>query len=164
MTSALRIATWEQLPIESILNLCKSSKDMAQICKDPTTWNILLKRDYGITYRGNNALKKYTKNVIRDIVALLYDIIEYNKQEFGCNKRVFNDLHKVVEFLGYSNKNRYEIIHGNKIGTNASSLLKSPNLSSLVEYKQMLRNTINERNEFMRRFQRGEISIPIIPQ
>ena len=142
--SSLKIAAWERLPIESILNLCKSSRELAQICADPTTWNILLKRDYDIEYRGQNALTEYTKNLIRDIVSLLYEISELPRTQYTLEYREANELKIALEFLGHSNTNRYSAIHGNKIGSKAVSQLKSLTLSSLVQYRQILQDEIEE--------------------
>lgn len=128
MNSILRIAAWEKLPIEAILNLCSSNRELSQICANPTTWNILLKRDYNIDYRGNNPVAEYTRNVIRDIVSLLYQLNQ--------------DLPVAVEFLGYSNTNSYSMVHGNKIGSKTASVLKSLTLFSLVDYRQNVENKI----------------------
>lgn len=35
------------LPIQDILHLCKTSRDMYSICQSRSTWDILLRRDYG---------------------------------------------------------------------------------------------------------------------
>ncbi len=50
------------LPIESIINLCKTSKKFAAICEDNRVWKFLLKRDFGIVYtKKDGARKRYIR-------------------------------------------------------------------------------------------------------
>ena len=74
MITWLKIASWEKLPIESILNLCRTNRELSKICNDKLTWTTLLRRDYSIDYRGNQPLEEYTKQVLDDIVMLLYKL------------------------------------------------------------------------------------------
>ena len=38
----------ETLPIQDILNLCSTSKEMGELCQDTHIWSYLIKRDFGI--------------------------------------------------------------------------------------------------------------------
>ena len=55
-------------------------------------------------------------------------------------------LQDALEFAGYSATNKYEMIHGNKIGSKAVSVLKSNTLLSLVEYRNELLNKMDAYN------------------
>lgn len=49
---------WRNLSVRDLLNLCQSNKFFQNICNDPTTWNFLLYRDFGITgYVGDPKIK-----------------------------------------------------------------------------------------------------------
>lgn len=50
---------WQQLPIDDILYLCETNPTYHQICQNPVNWVFLLKRDFGITYYGDEPRLKY---------------------------------------------------------------------------------------------------------
>lgn len=53
-----------------------------------------------------------------------------------------NPLQYALEFAGYSTTNKYETIHGNKIGARATEILADNNLFSLVAYRNDLQDQV----------------------
>ncbi len=49
----------ENLPVEDILNLCRTSKEFAGMCEDNHLWKFLLKRDYNVVRSLDKAKEKY---------------------------------------------------------------------------------------------------------
>ncbi len=46
------------LSVESIINLCKTSRKFAAICKDNQVWKFLLKRDFGVVYTQKDGARE----------------------------------------------------------------------------------------------------------
>ncbi len=47
------------LPVEDILNLCRTSKEFRWYCEDNVFWKLLLDRDFGIKWVGEGAKEEY---------------------------------------------------------------------------------------------------------
>lgn len=72
-TDILRTLAWEQMPLHLILRLCRTNKQIAQLCSNPYTWKFLLNRDFGITSKGDNAKGEYIGHLLRKFAKLNYD-------------------------------------------------------------------------------------------
>lgn len=53
------IGVVENLDFPTIRNLCGTSKDFSQLCRDNRLWKYLLERDYHKVYTGNDARRVY---------------------------------------------------------------------------------------------------------
>ena len=50
---------WKFLPVETLVNYCASNKTFNEICNDSETWMYLLKRDYGVIFKGADPKEEY---------------------------------------------------------------------------------------------------------
>lgn len=50
---------WKYLPIDQILQYCRTNRAFASICNNPDTWRFLLMRDYNQTSVTNNPRAEY---------------------------------------------------------------------------------------------------------
>lgn len=106
MYTSLKIATWEKLPIDTILNLCKTDREMIKICNDNLTWTILLKRDYNVDYRENKPLKEYINYISNEIIMLLQEINRLQDIKYKLQYPVLNtnNLPALVEYRDFLQK------------------------------------------------------------
>lgn len=56
-----QVQIWKYLPIEDIIELCKTKKYMQFMCQNTYMWEYLLKRDFRKEYQGTDAKHRYFK-------------------------------------------------------------------------------------------------------
>ena len=89
------------LTVSDILRLCKTSKEMNNICHDPETWDYLLWRDFEIqsdtpreTYKEAYYVNKVTDIYREDVEK------ESEKMEINPEK-----VYEILSFMGYDDRN-----------------------------------------------------------
>ena len=85
---------------------------------------------------------EHTRNVINEIISLLYQIDELPYRFLSNTSQ--DRLKYALEFAGFSHNNRYETINGNVIGSRAASRLRAIDLASLEQYRDNLQKQIDE--------------------
>lgn len=67
MDTQLLQVGWRNLGISEFVKLCQSNKTFAALCRQPSTWQYLLQRDFGIVSKSDEAAeakKEYFKQLI----------------------------------------------------------------------------------------------------
>ena len=58
---------WREMSVPTLIKYCGTNKQLLSICKNPTTWQYLLQRDFNITSPKRNPMKSYFKQVIKKV-------------------------------------------------------------------------------------------------
>ena len=128
---------WQQFDVKDLIQLCKTNKRFAQLCRDSKTWQFLLARDYNIEYNGSDALSKYIGQILREIAGALNmqmlclrmamfagtlrDILNLgsliNVQMGNMRiKEAYENKNLALSAMGIDVNNRYQILFGNQVG------------------------------------------------
>jgi len=63
-----------KLDILDILNLCQTNKEINDLCISPYTWRLLLRRDFNVIYKEDDAYNEYGRQLIKYLIGLMIDI------------------------------------------------------------------------------------------
>lgn len=86
---------WKNLSYEDIIELCLVNKDFNKICQDNNTWKYLLKRDYDVTYTGNDARQEY-------LIATKFLLDYLSTKYIVVTKGVLDFIRKFIPPVRYS--------------------------------------------------------------
>ena len=58
---------WRHMKVPELIKYCQGNRQLAEICRDPQTWQYLLERDFGVTKPKRDPRRAYFKKVIRRV-------------------------------------------------------------------------------------------------
>lgn len=122
----------EYLSAQDILNLCSTSKEYQEICRDNNLWIYLLRRDYQTFYTGKNAKEEYFYiKYIHDISDIPLSKVVQLSEKYKIG---FAQVEMFLDLLGYQRK-------GTKFDSGDTYELS--NLPALDAYNEMEQNLKN---------------------
>jgi len=106
MEYALSHLIWQHLSVSDILTLCKSSKEYLFICYDKHTWYFLLRRDFNISYIGDDPYKEYGRQLLKILSNLFVKLGNLNQLlgDFTRHGRTINYYQFALILAGYNVK------------------------------------------------------------
>lgn len=115
---------WRQMPVHTLVKYCQMNKKLLAICKNPSTWQYLLKRDFNIDESKPNPLKSYFKQVLSKICDIYLELAiqtQDNAPNDAMNwyNLALSVLGRPIKISDPSSKNfgqiNYYFIFGNKV-------------------------------------------------
>ena len=94
----LRTVIWQSLDVEEIIALCQTNKTFKLLCDDPSTWQHLLKRDFGIVSTSEEAKKEYFGKVLHNI-AKEFNFIGTKEEAVAMGKSPTHDGRKLTSTI-----------------------------------------------------------------